>query len=134
MTREKRRKNNEKGKEKEKRKKVLQASLENEDKMNLKKFLEEFCFVANNEKEEIDEELQVHQCWQGQERSKDDYPSLVFIKKELKAKVIRLEQKNEDLASASTNSELALQLEKKDGKLHNDRLISKAFRYATCSK
>lgn len=102
--------------------------------MKLKKFLEEFCFVANNEKEEIDEELQVHQCWQGQERSKDDYPSLVFIKKELKAKVIRLEQKNEDLASASTNSELALQLEKKDGKLHNDRLISKAFRYATCSK
>lgn len=62
MTREKRRKNNEKGKEKEKRKKVLQASLENEDKMKLKKFLEEFCFVANNEKEEIDEELQVHQC------------------------------------------------------------------------
>lgn len=63
MTREKRRKNNAKGKEKEKRKKVLQASLENEDKMNLRKFLEEFCFVANNEKEEIDEELQVlHQC------------------------------------------------------------------------
>lgn len=47
-----------KEKEKEKRKKVLQASLESEDEIDLEEFLEKFCFMANDEEEKIEEELQ----------------------------------------------------------------------------
>lgn len=53
---------NDKRKEKRKRikngKKVLQTILESGDEIELKEVLEEFCFVENDEEEEIDEELQ----------------------------------------------------------------------------
>lgn len=49
MTRRKRKK--------EKSKKILKATLESDDEDHLEEFQEEFCFIANDEEEEIDDEL-----------------------------------------------------------------------------
>lgn len=57
-------KENDKNKEKEKEKrkgnekKILKVTLESADENNSKEFLKEFCFITNDEEEEIDKELQ----------------------------------------------------------------------------
>lgn len=43
---------------KKRKKKILKVTLESADENNSKEFLKEFCFITNDEEEEIDKELQ----------------------------------------------------------------------------
>lgn len=58
---------------KEKGKKILKVTIESDDEDSLDEFLEEFCFIANDEEEEIDEELQA--------TFKDTYLDFINIRK-----------------------------------------------------
>lgn len=109
----KKEKEKEKQRGKEKGKKVLQAIFECDDENELEEFLVEFYFVANDEEEGIDEELQatlkdMYQNFINADKVNKDlkmmFQSLSMKNKELKIKATRLEKRHKDLTS--TNKEL----------------------------
>lgn len=114
---EEKKRKREKRKRKENHKKILKPTMESIDEENLEEFLNEFCFISNDDDEEIGEELQTTFKAMNEgfinvgEMNKDlrlFVESLSSENEELKAKITKFEREQDELITI--NKELIQQV------------------------